>query len=602
MNKKTILYLTLSAPFALWAQVAETEIAEVDLSDVVVIEESTNSNDSMAAAPTVVEIPDTEVDGASIDVEQPNIPAVTTQMPTGTEVVLEIPGQSSGGSSVMTTAETISVDFPDEDVRTILRNVADLFDLNLVIPDTLQGRTSLKLSNITWSQVFEVVLEPLGFTYVEDRNIIRIKSLEDLTAEPVDTRVFIVNHAVANEISGSVASLVDTTAGGRVQVDVRSNALVITERPSRMNRIQDIIERLDQPNHQVMIESKFVEVSEGDQFNLGVDWAFSGSSDSGNLVNPDAGVGSGRPYTVTTPGTPATPIFDPVTGVQTGINPAIPPVFSYIDPLGGRGLLAVFSRQEFAATLSALDDQNSSELVSNPTVVVMNNQVAQFEVGVDYPIREVTFNPETGRTEAGEVTKEFIGIDLDVTPSVNAGGMISLKVNAELSQLGGAGFEDFVESIGGFDPVISKRKAITQVTIKDGYTIALGGLTAETQRISNDGVPGLMHLPLVGNLFKSHGDITSKSNLIIFITAKTLNPDGTDYREIIDPRMLEATNHEPSIVPGYQINARDREALSAAEARRAELENIKLHDAIEDSVENADDDGKTWVEKLKLLN
>ena len=80
----------------------------------------------------------------------------------------------------MAAEETISVDFPDEDVRTVLRSVADLFDLNLVIPDSLQGRTSIKLRNITWDQVFEVVLEPLGYTFVEDRNIVRIKSIQEL--------------------------------------------------------------------------------------------------------------------------------------------------------------------------------------------------------------------------------------------------------------------------------------------------------------------------------------------------------------------------------------------------------------------------------------
>ena len=193
----------------------------------------------------VVEILDAPTAGVVVDVEAPEILDVaTTALPSDSEVVLELPGQetSGPGSAAMAEEETISVDFPDEEVRTILRNVADLFDLNLVIPDTLQGRTSVKLRNITWRQVFEVALEPLGFTYVEDRNIIRIKSIAELTTEPVDTRVFILNYARADEIQGSISPLIDTAAGGKIQVDVRSNALVITERPSRMNRIQEVIE------------------------------------------------------------------------------------------------------------------------------------------------------------------------------------------------------------------------------------------------------------------------------------------------------------------------------------------------------------------------
>ncbi|MEN8661997.1 MAG: type II secretion system protein GspD [Lentimonas sp.] len=559
MIKKTSLYFIFLTPVVLWAQANDAINTEIDLSDVVVIEESADS-----ATPTVVEIPEAAVEGASLDLAEPTIPVVAEQMPMGTEVVLEIPGQIGiGATSVMDSAETISVDFPDEDVRTILRNVADLFDLNLVIPDTLQGRISLKLSNITWRQVFEVVLEPLAFTYLEDRNIIRIKSLAELTAEPVDTRVFIANYARAAELKGSVEPLVDVNTGGRIQVDVRSNALVITERPSQMNRIQDIIERLDKPNHQVMIESKFVEVSLGNEFDLGIDWAHVGSNDPNNLVNPGRGAGSGTAFTTT--------VIEEATGTTPAVLQNV-----FVDPLGGRGLLAVFSRQEFAATLSALDDQNTSELVSQPTVVVMNNQSAKFQVGVDYPIREVTFNPQTGRTESGEVAKEFIGIDLDVTPSVNASGMISLDIDAELSQLGGAGFANFVESIGGLDPIISKRHAKTMVAIKDGYTIALGGLTAESGRTSDEGIPGLMNLPLIGNLFKTQNDSKSKSNLIIFITAKTLNPDGSDYRDIVDPRVLDEVNHTPAQSPGYDVTAVEAEALADAERIRAEAGTVEF--------------------------
>ena len=100
----------------------------------------------------VVEIPDVPAEGIVVDVEAPEIPKVeTTVLPSDSEVVLELPGQETAttGSATMAEEETISVDFPDEDVRTILRNVADLFDLNVVIPDALQGRTSVKLRNIT---------------------------------------------------------------------------------------------------------------------------------------------------------------------------------------------------------------------------------------------------------------------------------------------------------------------------------------------------------------------------------------------------------------------------------------------------------------------
>jgi len=126
--------------------------------------------------------------------------------------------------------DTLSVDFPDEEIRNVLRNVADLFELNLVIPEALQGKTSIKLRDVTWRQIFQVVLQPVGYTFVEDGNIIKVVTQESLNLEPLTTEVFILNYAKAAEIKPSLDSLVDAKVGGKIVVDARSNALVVTER------------------------------------------------------------------------------------------------------------------------------------------------------------------------------------------------------------------------------------------------------------------------------------------------------------------------------------------------------------------------------------
>lgn len=519
----------------------------------------------------VVEILDTPTAGVVVDVQAAEVLAVaSTALPSDSEVLLELPGQetSGPGSVAMAAEETISVDFPDEEVRIILRNVADLFDLNLVIPDTLQGRTSVKLRNITWRQVFEVALEPLGFTYVEDRNIIRIKSIAELTTEPVDTRVFILNYARADDIQGSVSPLIDAAAGGKIQVDVRSNALVITERPSRMNRIQEVIDTLDRATDQVMIESKFIEVSNGDLSDIGVDWAYLNENASDLLGGSGAGSGnpgfSPHPYDLDTKTIPT-----PNGSVFAGVD-------SYANGLaniaaGGAsgGLVAVFSSSQFAATLTAIQTENRSKLVSNPTVVVMNNQQAVFQVGEDYPIREFSVNDETGQLETGEIDYRFVGIELDVTPSVNAAGMITLDVHPVVSALG-----DVVPTnVGGAileDRIFKKRDAKTQVTIKDGYTIALGGLTAETEDNDESKIPFLGDLPFLGQLFRSDVSSEASTNLIIFLTAKTLNPDGSTYADVIDPRQLEVMQLTPAQIPGYEVPADELELIHSIEAKRAQ--------------------------------
>jgi len=624
MKKHNLVSLMFLAPIVMWAQAVQVEpaLSDIDLSDVVIIEDVAEPVESTRAEPAsvlateelsdaastppvdgvtvqvaamepataapelevgldsvgeVVEILDEPTAGVVVDVEAPEILDVaTTALPSDSEVVLELPGQetSGPGSAAMAEEETISVDFPDEEVRTILRNVADLFDLNLVIPDTLQGRTSVKLRNITWRQVFEVALEPLGFTYVEDRNIIQIRSLVDLTSEPMDTRVFILNYAGADAIQDSISPLIDTASGGKIQVDKRSNALVITERPSRMNRIQEVIDTLDRATDQVMIESKFIEVSNGDLSDIGVDWAYLNENE-GDLLG-GSGAGSGDPGFANTGSQTLTELTEnPQTGTVTGglleggeiLNNGLANIAA---GSASGGLVAVFSSTQFAATLTAIQTENRSKLVSNPTVVVMNNQQAVFQVGEDYPIRQFTVNDETGELETGKLEYRFVGIELDVTPSVNAAGMITLDVHPVVSALG----DTVPINVGGAileDRIFKKRDAKTQVTIKDGYTIALGGLTAETEDNDSSKIPFLGDLALLGKLFRSDVSNEASTNLIIFLTAKTLNPDGSTYADMIDPRKLETMGITPSQLPGYEVPADQLELIQSIEARREEF-------------------------------
>ena len=614
MKKHNLFSLMLLASIVLWAQVGlvnDPTLSDIDLSDVVIIEDVVDTSDSVdtaalsgfgdiaavkvdevaAAQPStavaeleagldsvgeVVEILDAPTAGVSVDVEAPEILDVaTTALPRDSEVVLELPGQetSGPGSVSMTEEETISVDFPDEEVRTILRNVADLFDLNVVIPDTLQGRTSVKLRNITWRQVFEITLEPLGFTYTEDRNIIRIRSLVDLTSEPVDTRVFILNYAGAEAIQGSISPLIDTANGGKIQVDVRSNALVITERPSRMNKIQEIIEKLDKATEQVMIETKFIEVENTDQKDIGVNWsslegygASAGpfqrewsrnrsSQDSSQDTN--TGTTSNEEFLST-----AEPSF-----LSEGSN-LLSNFSSGSTSLAGTSRLdtAVFSADEFRVVISALEQNNDTELVANPTVVTMSNQEATIDIVTEIPQVEFSIDQETGDLRADGLAEPLVfGTQVRVTPQVNDAGFINLLVIPSVSNQIGTQFTDI-----GPQPIISRRKAETNVVIKDGYTLAIGGLTQNEEVLGGTAVPILGSLPYIGRLFSSESNTMRQKNLIIFITAKTLNPDGSTYRDIIDPRVLHQMGVVPADVPGYQLSPEDLKTLQDIEDFRAQ--------------------------------
>lgn len=612
-----------------------------------------------------------------------------------------VQGSEPAPASVSRDKDTLSVDFPDEDIKTILRNVADLFELNLVVPDTLTGKTSIKLRDVSWRQIFQVVLTPVGYTYIEEGNIIKIVSNDTLQQEPVATDVFIINNAKADDLKPTVAGLIDSAAGGKIEINARSNALIITERPSRMGRIRAIIDQLDKATAQVMIESQFVEVTDRDVRNIGVNWAslqgvqlgvsqmsqswgrnrgqdFSrggtrnqGTSSTGSTgnsnttntgsnsstsnsntsgtdsstsngtnsstsngttattnsgtsngtnnnnsityvtgvspgvianttMNLQTGVVSGLPTSVATTTQPvtstATPpvatalstftgtitsgtsgttsngtsgstsngttgttsngtssstsvgsssgtsssIADSITGSLTNTASNIFNDLASLTNTGGTSRIAsaVFSASDFNIIVSALKTQNNTKVVSNPTVVTLNNTEAELNIGQEFPIPSYTYNSERGTFEVSGFQYKPIGIILKVTPQVNGAGVIRLNLSPEVSQQNGE--TSFGGAGGATIPIIATRKVKTQISLKDGYTAGIGGLVTYNKNHGGSKVPILGDIPGLGRLFSSKSVNDQSTNLLIFITAKTVNPDGAAPSEVFAADALES--------------------------------------------------------------
>ncbi len=573
-------------------------------------------------------------------------PATTPAQPEAT-----VAGAQPTQHTVSRDKDTLSVDFPDEDIKTILRNVADLFELNLVVPDTLVGKTSIKLRDVTWRQIFETVLSPANYTYVEEGNIVKVVSRDSLMQEPVSTEVFILNNAKAIDIKPTVDGLVDPAQGGKILIDARSNALVITTQPSRMTRIRVIIEKLDKATDQVMIESKFVEVSDSDIRNIGVNWASlqgmqlgarqlslgssrgraqdytqgvnrsdggsgstSGSTNSasnntaengttgatgatgattnnfsntvlyGTVFQPVNSTTSLPSGTVTMPSsspsittatggsTPtATNTANGLYGTQAGTTnssgttsattnsssgsatsattSATDQAFSNLLGLTNTGTTsrlatAVFSASDFNVIVSALKQQNNTKVVSNPTIVTLNNSEATINIGSEYPIPSYTYNSERGTFEVSGFQYKPIGVILKVTPQVNAQGTIRMMLEPEISSssretsFGGAG--------GATIPIIDTRKVKTQISLKDGYTAGIGGLMSSTKAHGGTKVPVLGSIPVLGRLFSSKSVNDVSTNLLIFITAKTVAADGADPAQVFNAAALEAAGETPN--------------------------------------------------------
>jgi type IV pilus assembly protein PilQ len=439
-----------------------------------------------------------------------------------------------------------------------------------------------------------------------------------------------------------------------------------------MKRISTIIEQLDKATDQVMIESKFVEVTDRDIRNIGVNWASlqgmslgvngisqsfnktSGQSSSngvntgnttsndrtnttGNNVtnNTNSGVTSGNTVTyITNPasvnnangafanstlnlpggsttglpstipattnvvgftpfvaGTPAIPAVVNGSGIVT--SPAVAAVpdtpaswtapYTYSgsvtnsttsatgNSVGGstsntisdtisnlvgltnsgstaRVATAVFSASDFGVVISALKTQNNTKIVSNPTIVTLNNTEAFLNIGQEFPVPSYTYNSERGSFEVSGFTYKPIGIILKVTPQVNARGIIKMTLEPEVSQQNGS--TSFGGAGGAQIPIIATRKAKTQVSLKDGYTMGIGGLITTSTDHGGNKVPILGDIPLLGRLFSSKNTNDVSTNLLIFITAKTVSADGASPEQVFDPRAIQAVGMTREDLPG----------------------------------------------------
>ncbi|HWA86600.1 MAG TPA: secretin N-terminal domain-containing protein, partial [Opitutus sp.] len=411
-------------------------------------------------------------------------------------------------------------------------------------------------------------------------------SNEAMQQEPLTTEVFVINYAKAIDLVPTLTALIDSSKGGKIVVDARTNSLVITESPTRMGHIRPIIEKLDHATGQVMIESKFVEVTSSDVKNLGVNWASlqgyhvaaggggpnnsfgtydraqtgalnEGSNGTNNTTTGTTGSQSNtssasNTVTSTNGAVTAESSTKVGTDLASGATSSSQQALDLLNSISGgltnqRSLSAVFTADQFGVVLSALQTLNSTKIVSNPTVVTLNNSEATINVGESDPIPRYQFNQQTGTYEVSGFEYKDIGINLKVTPQVNARGFIKLTIAPEVSQKNG------VATFGPAEiPIIGTRKATTQVSIKDGYTMGIGGLLTSNAQDGSSKVPLLGSIPLLGKLFSSKSKNVSSTNLLIFITAKSISPEGATIDEIFDPRRTREMGLKKEDLPGYR--------------------------------------------------
>ena len=212
-----------------------------------------------------------------------------------------------------------------------------------------------------------------------------------------------------------------------------------------------------------------------------------------------------------------------------------------------RTLSAVFSADQFKVVLSALQTLNDTKIVSNPTIVTLNNTMATINVGQATPIPKYQYNQQTGGFEVNGFDYKDIGISLKVTPQVNGRGFIKLLLDPEVSQQNGT--QDFGPA---HIPVIATRKAHTEVSLRDGYTMGIGGLLTTNTNKGQSKVPLFGSIPLLGRLFRSDSHSTDSINLIIFVTAKSISAEGAPVEKMFDSERVRQLQLRKEDLPGYR--------------------------------------------------
>ncbi len=456
--------------------------------------------------------------------------------------------------------DTLSVDFPDEDVRNVLRNVADLFELNIIVPDALSGRTSIKLRDVTWRQLYKMVLEPFGYTFVEEGNIIKIVSRDALQLEPFVTETITMVNVPATSVDAILRPMLsapipatDTSsakAGGTLVINPLANELIITDQPAVIRRMIETATRMDVEPRQVVIETKFMEIQKEDAKALGVQLA-------------------------------GTPSF----GGSGGFTQ------SFINSLGGTtpAVLGaspqpnniVLNGNDFSVLVSALSSLTGTRIVSNPTIVAVNGSKSEIEIGRDLQTITVTQQESSGGNNtvtatAGEII--FEGVRVEITPQITSSKLVALEITTKKTEAEQFEFQATVNT----SPVpfynVRRREGTLNMILDDGQTAAIGGLMDRRERDVKSKVPVLGDIPGLGALFRSSNKTIDDTNLVIFITASILEPSKTTYRNFATRRQLSDLQITERDIEGvsYQPSAEEEALYDALKELRAKRQSAEI--------------------------
>lgn len=470
-------------------------------------------------------------------------------------------GATSSASTVRYSGKPVTFNFQDVPVRTVLQLIAEESNLNIVAADTVQGNVTLRLINVPWDQALDIVLQAKSLDKRRSGNVVWVAPQAEIAKfeqDKEDARIALdnraetvteyipVNYANAEDIAklltedskgnssggqggasgGGQQDRGFLSARGSLSYDKRTNTLLVIDIPQRVANIRDLVQRLDKPVDQVVIEARIVIANESVARELGARFGVSGNNGdsyySGNLeanqskINQDKALdlkfATDMAAWVAGGGVGARPIYSQALPVR-GLMSNLPAVLQ--NPAGSLALSILNAGYQLDVELSAIQEQGRAEVISNPRIVTSNQKESVIRQG-----KEIGYLTVSGTGASATPTAAFKEalLELKVTPTITNDGRVFLNLAVKKDELDG--FVDL--GLYGSVPQITKREVNTAVLVDDGQTVVIGGVYEFSDTTDLAKVPFLGDLPFIGNLFRNKSRSKTKAELLIFVTPKVM--------------------------------------------------------------------------------
>jgi type IV pilus assembly protein PilQ len=415
-----------------------------------------------------------------------------------------------------------TLEFRDADLKDVLRALGQESGLNVIIGEEVNGRLTLSFQRVHLREAFDAILKINNLLSFQDGTIVRVVKSPFAEGENnLTTEIIPVNFGNAKESAATVKVLLSKQ--GSVAIDTRTNSLVVHDLPDNVAKIVSIVKSLDSRTPQVSIEARIVEAGTNFTRELGIQWGgnFTNRTNRGSYMLTGATNNPG--------GTSSTPL--PLSGgLGLSGNNFVVNLPATVARGAGGALGFTFgnvaSTRQLDIQLSAMEDSGQGRILSNPRVLTMDNKEALISSGTEIFVQTAVLSGTTagttggttsttgttaGTTGVGGITKIEAKLELVVTPHITPDNRVVMHVKADKKE------PDYNREVQGIPP-LSTRTAETDLLVKDGETIVIGGIYTRNESLDTNGIPFLSRIPVIGWLFKKESKVDNQSELLVFIT------------------------------------------------------------------------------------